>query len=272
VQWFGTNTDIEALKQAEEALHTAQAELAHATRVMSLGALTTAIAHEVKQPLTAVINNGNACLRWLARATPDLEAVRGALRDMISNAKRANEIIVRIRVALKKTPTQAVRLDINRVILEVVELTHHEIQRHKVRLRPALTAALPPVVGDRIQLQQVLLNLLMNGIEAMSTVRDRPRELLIRSERTESDGVLVAVQDSGIGLEPQTLERLFDAFFTTKSAGLGMGLSISRTIITSHGGQLWAERNPGHGATVQFILPPTNSPEPRRRARLQGKE
>jgi signal transduction histidine kinase len=202
-----------------------------------------------------VINNGNACLRWLERETPDLEAVRGALRDIITHGQRASDIIARTRAALKKAPTQVVPLAINQVIAEVVGLTHHDVQRPKVVLRTKLAAALPPVMGDRVQLQQVLLNLVMNGLEAMSTVMDRPRELLIRSERTGSDGVLVAVQDSGSGLDPQTLDRIFDAFYTTKPTGLGLGLAISHRIIQAHGGRLWAERNPGHGATLQFILP-----------------
>jgi two-component system sensor kinase FixL len=235
--------DITERKRAEEDLE---------QRVIEL---TTAIAHEVKQPLTAVINNGNACLRWLARATPDLEAVRGALRGIITNGQRANNIITQILAALKKAPPQMVRLDLNRVILEVVELIHYEVQRHEVRLCTNLAAGLPPVSGDRVQLQQVLLNLVLNGIEAMSTVTDRPRELLLRSGHTEAGEVLVVVQDCGIGLDPMILERIFDAFFSTKPEGLGIGLAISRTIIQAHGGRLWAERNPGLGTTVQFSLP-----------------
>jgi PAS domain S-box-containing protein len=249
--------NITERKQAEEALHTAQAELAHATRVLTMGELTASIAHEVNQPLTAVINNSNACLRWLARETPDLEALREALRDIITNGQRASDVITRIRMALKKAPTPVVPLDINEVIEEVVGLTHHEVQQHGVQLHTELAANLPHISGDRVQIQQVLLNLLMNSIEAMSTVMNRPRQLLICSGRAGSDNILVAVQDSGIGLDSQTLERMFDAFYTTKSTGMGMGLSISRTIIKAHGGQLWAEPSSGHGATFQFILPNT---------------
>jgi PAS domain S-box-containing protein len=255
VQWFGTNTDVEERRQAQEALQQAQDELAHAARVLTLGELTASIAHEVNQPLTAVMNNSNACLRWLGRETPDLDAVRGALRDIITNGQRASDVIARIRAALKKAPMQVMRVDLNQIIGGIVELIHREVQRQKGWLRTTLAAGLPPVCGDRVQLQQVLLNLVLNGLEAMSTVLDRPRELLIRSERTEADGVLVAVQDAGIGLDPQTLERIFDAFYTTKPAGIGVGLAISRTIIQAHGGRLWAERNPGHGTTVQFSLP-----------------
>ena len=249
--------NITERKQAEEALHKTQAELAHATRVMTMGELTASIAHEINQPLTAVINNSNACLRWLARETPDLEALREALRDISTNGQRASDVITRIRMALKNAPTPAVPLEINEVLKEVIGLTHRAVQQHGVQLRTELAADLLPVLGDRIQIQQVLLNLLMNSIEAMSTVMDRPRQLLMRSARAGSDEVLVAVQDSGIGLDPQTLERMFDAFYTTKPAGMGMGLSISRTIVKAHGGQLWAEPNSGHGATFQFTLPNT---------------
>jgi two-component system, LuxR family, sensor kinase FixL len=250
-----TNRDITERKQAEEVLRQTQAELAHVSRVMTMGELTASIAHDVNQPLTAVINNGNACLRWLARESPDLREVQGTLSDIISAGQRASDVIARIRALLKKAPTQAVPLDINEVIGEAVGLVHREVQRQRVRLRAELAADLPPELGDRVQLQQVLLNLFLNGVEAMSTVVDRPRELLIRSRRAVSDGVHVAVQDSGIGLAPQTLEQIFNAFFSTKPAGMGMGLPIGCTIIKAHGGQLWAECNPVHGATFQFTLP-----------------
>jgi PAS domain S-box-containing protein len=255
LQWFGTYTDLEERKQAEEALGKAQAELAHATRVMTLGELAASIAHEVNQPLTAVINNSNACLRWLARRSPDLEGVRGALRDIIANGQRASDVIARIRAALKKDPMQTERLEINHIIAEMIELMYHEVQRYGAQLHTELASDLPAVSGDHVQLQQVLLNLVVNGIEAMSPVMERPRQLLIRSSRAGPEGVLVAVQDSGIGLDPHTLERIFDPFFTTKAEGMGMGLSICRTIIKAHGGRLWAECNPGPGATLQFILP-----------------
>ena len=247
--------DMTERKQAEEALREAQAELAHATRVMTLGELAASIAHEVNQPLTAVINNSNACLRWLARQSPDLEGVREALKDIIANGQRASDVIARIRAALKKAPTQMERLEINHIIAEVIELTYHEVQQYGVQLHTELASDLPAVLGDRVQLQQVLLNLVVNGIDAMSTVAERPRQLLIQTTWAEPEGVLVAVQDSGIGLDQQALERIFDAFYTTKAMGMGMGLSISRTIIKAHGGRLWAERNPGPGATLQFILP-----------------
>jgi PAS domain S-box-containing protein len=247
--------DLTERKQAEEALHTAQVELAHVTRVLTLAELVASIAHEVNQPLTAIINNSNACVRWLARQSPDLEGVRAALADIIANGQRASDVIARIRAALQKAPTQTERLEINHIIEEVIALMYHEVQRYGVRLHTELASDLPAVLGDRVQLQQVLLNLVMNGSEAMSTVMERPRQLMIRTTWAGPEGVLVTVQDSGVGLDPQTLERIFDAFYTTKPTGMGMGLAISRTIIKAHGGRLWAERNPGPGATLQFILP-----------------
>jgi signal transduction histidine kinase len=247
--------DITERKQAEEALHAAQANLAHAIRVMTMGELAASIAHEVNQPLTAVLNNSSACLRWLARPSPDLEGVRRALRDIIASGQRASDIITRIRAALRKAPTPMERLKLNHLIAEVIDLAYHEVHRDEIELHTELASELPPMLGDRVQLQQVLLNLVMNGIEAMSTVAARPRQLRIRSAWAESEGVRVTVQDSGIGVDPHALERIFDAFYTTKSTGMGMGLAISRTIIRAHGGRLWAERNPGPGTIVQFILP-----------------
>lgn len=242
-------------KRAEEALHKTQAELAHVTRVLTLGALTASIAHEVNQPLAAVVTNGNACLRWLARETPDLEEARAAVERIIRDGNRAGDVIRRVRTLAKKTDLQKAWLDINDVIHEVVALVQSEVRQYRVALRTELSAALPPVLGDRVQVQQVLLNLLLNGIEAMQPVTDWPRKLLIMSQRHASDAVLVAVQDSGIGLDPQRIDQLFDAFVTTKPNGLGMGLSISRAISEAHGGRLWASPNTGPGATFQFTLP-----------------
>jgi PAS domain S-box-containing protein len=251
----GIIEDITERKRAEEALAEMQTELAHVTRVTTMGELTASIAHEVNQPLSGVVTNGNACLRWLAREVPDLHEARAAVQRMIRDANRASEIIRRIRAFVKKTDPQKAWLDINDIIHEVVTLGQSEVRKHRVALRTELSAALPPVLGDRIQLQQVLLNLLLNGIEAMHLITDRPRELRISSQRPASDTVLVAVQDSGNGLDPQTLDRLFEAFFTTKSAGMGMGLSISRSICEAHGGRLWALPNGGPGATFQLTLP-----------------
>jgi PAS domain S-box-containing protein len=252
---FGSVQDITERQRAEEALHQAQTALAHVTRVATLGELSASIAHEVNQPLAGVVTNGQACLRWLAREVPDLAEARAAVERIIRDGQRASEVIQRIRALATKTDPHKVPLDLNDVIHEVVLLVHREVLGHRVALRTDLAAALPPVLGDRVQLQQVLINLVINGIEAMAPVTDRPRQLLIRSHQPDADQVLVAVQDSGIGIDPADVDRLFNAFFTTKPSGMGMGLSISRSIIEAHGGRLWASRNVGPGATVQFTLP-----------------
>ena len=241
-------------KRADEALREAQVELAHVTRVTTIGGLAAAIAHEINQPLAAVITNGSACLRWLAGTTPNLDEARQAVGRIIRDGNRASDVIAKIRALLRKTGTEKERLDMNDVIREVVALAQSEIRRNGVALRAQLEGNIPPVLGDRVQLQQVVLNLLMNGIEAMASVADRRRELLICSRQHESDKVLVAVQDSGIGLDPQRMERIFDAFYTTKSEGMGMGLAISRSIVENHDGRLWAVPNDGPGATFQFTL------------------
>ncbi|TMA89126.1 MAG: HAMP domain-containing protein, partial [Deltaproteobacteria bacterium] len=242
-------------KRAEDALHHAQAELAHVTRVATLGEMTASIAHEINQPLTAVIANANASLRWLAAATPNLDEARGAVGRIVRDGNRAGEVIARIRALVQKTDTEKVRLDINQTVQEVVMLMQNEAVRKGVAIRMDLATDVPPVFGDRIQLQQVILNLVMNGIEAMDTVTDRPREMLIRSREHESDQLLVAVQDSGIGIDRQSLEKIFNAFYTTKSQGMGMGLAISRSIVENHGGRLWAAANESRGAVFQFTLP-----------------
>jgi signal transduction histidine kinase len=227
-----------------------------------MGELTASIAHEVNQPLAAVITNGNASLRWLAAPTPNLDEAREAVQRIIRDGHRAADVIQQVRALLRKTGPQKSWLDINDVIQEVLTLAHSEVGRPRVSLRTELAAGLPPVLGDRIQLQQVILNLVMNGMEAMSSVADRPRELLIRSGTHGPQGIFVAVRDSGIGLDAQTLERIFDAFFTTKPEGMGMGLSISRTIIEAHGGRLWATPHDGPGATFQLTLPMHGEREP----------
>jgi PAS domain S-box-containing protein len=247
--------DITDRKLAEDSLRKAQAELAHVTRLTTMGELAASIAHEVNQPLAAVITNGNASLCWLATQTPNVDEARKAVQRIVRDGHRAGDVIQRVRALLRKTGPQKAWLEINDVIQEVLTLAHSEVGRHRVSLRTELAAGLPPVLGDRIQLQQVILNLAMNGMEALSSVADRSRELLIRSGTHGSQGIFVAVRDSGIGLDPQTLDRIFDAFFTTKPEGMGMGLSISHTIIEAHGGRLWATANDGPGATVQFTLP-----------------
>jgi PAS domain S-box-containing protein len=246
--------DITARKQTEEELRKAQVELAHVTRVMTMGELAASIAHEVNQPLAAIVTNGNACLRWLAGESPNLDEARETARRIIRDGNRAGDVIGRIRTLLRKTGTEKELLDMNQVIREIVALAEGEVRRNGVALRTELAGDLPPILGDRVELEQVVLNLIMNAIEAMSAIGDRPRELVIRTQSGEVDQVRVAVQDSGIGLDPRSMGRIFDAFYTTKSQGMGMGLAISRSIIEAHGGRLWAVANDGPGATFQFTL------------------
>jgi len=245
--------DITEQKRAEEELHKAQAELAHVTRVTTLGEMTASIAHEINQPLAAVVINAGACLRWLA--AHNLEEARQSAALIIADTHRAGEIISRIRALVKKSPPRKDWLDINETILEVTALARSEVQGNRVSLQTQLSDDVPLIVGDRIQLQQVILNLINNAIEAMSGVGDGPRELQVGSTTDESQGVRVAVRDSGPGLDPESLNHLFTAFYTTKPQGMGMGLAISRSIIENHGGRLWATANPDKGATFQFTLP-----------------
>ena len=261
VEFVGTVIDATERKGAEEALREAQAELAHVTRVMTMGELAASIAHEINQPLAAVVTNGGACLRWLAGESPNLDEAREAAQRIIRDGNRANEVINRIRALMRKTDTEKTSLDINEVIEEVILLTRNETTRSDVTVGMELAADLPPVFGDRVQLQQLMLNLLMNGVEAMASVDDRPRELLIQSRSHESDQVLVAVQDCGKGIDMDDLEKIFDAFYTTKLQGMGMGLAISRSIVEAHGGRLWATPNEGEGATIQFSLPMSSQSE-----------
>jgi PAS domain S-box-containing protein len=246
--------DITERKRADEALHKTQAELAHVTRVATLGELTASIAHEVNQPLAAIVTNGNACLRWLAGDSPNLDEARETARRIIRDGNRAGDVIGRIRTLLRKTGTEKELLDMNQAIREVVALAEGEVRRNGVALRTELAGDLPPILGDRVELEQVVLNLIMNAIEAMSAIGDRPRELVIGTQSGEVDQVRVTVQDSGIGLDAQSMGRIFDAFYTTKPQGMGMGLAISRSIIEAHGGRLWAVPNDGPGATFQFTL------------------
>jgi signal transduction histidine kinase len=229
---------------------------------MTMGELASSIAHEVNQPLAGITTNGNAALRWLARVPPDIEEVRACLQRIIRDGQRAGDVIARMRTFVRKAAPQKVRLALHDVIAEVVALADGELRRHGVALHTDLAADLPPVLADRVQVQQVLLNLVMNGIEAMKEVTDRPRQLLIRSRPEGSSQVLVAVQDSGIGLDEQSLERVFEAFYTTKPEGMGMGLSISRSVIEAHGGRLWTVANSDYGATFQFTLPTEGGSQP----------
>jgi len=247
--------EISERQRAEEALQKAQAELAHVSRLMTLGELTASIAHEVNQPLAAVVTNAQACLRWLALDTPRPDEARAAVERIVRDSNRASEVIRRIRALAKKTDPQMVALDINDVIREAISLEQREMRSQRVSLRTELGSALPPVLGDRVQLQQVVINLVMNAVEAMAPVTDRPRDVIIRSQQDDANEVLVAVRDSGMGIDSDNAERLFNAFFTTKSTGMGMGLSISRSIIAAHGGRLWASPNADHGSTFRFTVP-----------------
>jgi PAS domain S-box-containing protein len=247
--------DLTERKHVEGALRDAQANLAHVVRVTALGELAASIAHEVNQPLAAVVANAEACLRWLDRGTPDLDAVRRSVEWVIDDGNRASEVIRRVRSLANKTDIEKVPLDVNDVVRETIGLMQREAFSHQMSLRVELIPTLPTILGDRVQLQQVIINLVMNGIEAMQSVTDRPHELVIRSRQDEAQQVLVSVTDCGVGISAENADRLFNAFFTTKSSGMGMGLSICRSIMEAHGGRLWATANVPHGATFQFTLP-----------------
>jgi predicted ATPase/signal transduction histidine kinase len=261
VEFVGAVTDIterklaeKALREKEISLHATQAELAHVSRLTTMGELAASIAHEVNQPLVGVVTNASAGLRFLTGDSPDLVEVREALRAIIRDGNRAADVVSRVRGLFKKAWPTKERLNINQAIEEVVILTQGEARRKKVTLRTELVANLPSVMADRVQIQQVVMNLILNGIEAMSAVEDAKRKLVVRTQRRQGDQVRVAVQDSGVGIDPQNAERIFDAFHTTKPGGMGMGLSISRSIIESHGGRLWATANDGPGSTFEFTL------------------
>src|ERR1700675_4466950 len=253
VKWYGTTTDIEDRRRAEEALQEAQDKLAHVTRTQAMGELAAAIAHEVNQPLTAIVTNANFSLRELKGSTANLDESRTAITEIVNDGARASAVLSRIRGLLVRESPRRTELEINEIIQEVITLLRNELTRNRVSFRTELAAGLPRVSGDPVQLQQVLINLIMNAIEAMRTSAERPRELLIRSAKSP-DGVLVQVQDSGPGIEPRLATRIFEPFFTTKAEGIGMGLSISHSIIESHGGHL-SIVPVSQGARFQFTLP-----------------
>jgi PAS domain S-box-containing protein len=245
----------EKLRASEQRLVDAQIELAHLTRVTALSELTASIAHEVNQPLAAVVANAESGLRWLRRETPDLDAACRSLRWIIDDGNRASEVIRRVRSLANKGGVEKLPLDVNDVAREAVALVQRELTKHRVSLRTEWAPTLPMILGDRVQLQQVIINLMMNGSEAMQAVMDRPRELVIQSRQDEAQQVLLSVTDCGVGISTENADRLFNPFFTTKSSGMGMGLSICRSIVEDHGGRLWATANVPFGATFQFTMP-----------------
>jgi PAS domain S-box-containing protein len=242
-------------RESERRYGDMQMEVAHASRVATMGQLTASIAHEVNQPIAATVINAQAALRWLDVRPPDLEEVRQALDRIVKDANRAGDVIGRVRELIKKAPTRKDWVDINEAIREVIEITRGEAAKNGGSVQTALGEGLPLIEGDRVQLQQVVLNLIVNALQAMCAVADGPRELLITTARGEPNGVLVAVKDSGPGLAPATLEHLFAPFYTTKPGGLGMGLSICRSIIEAHGGRLWVTANVPRGAIFHFTVP-----------------
>jgi PAS domain S-box-containing protein len=245
----------ETLREKDHALQVARTEFARVSRVTTLGELTTSIAHEVSQPLGAMVASAGACARWLAADPPAVAEARAALNNIVADGRRAREVIARIRLLTKRQVPRNDRLDINHEIVEVLALTEHELRSHDIVLRTDLHRTLGPVAGDRVQLQQVLLNLIVNAVEAMTPIHDRSRELTIVSRQDDSHTVLVEVRDSGNGLDPQHAGQVFEAFYTTKAEGIGIGLSISRSIVEAHGGRLWAAPNEPHGAVFRFSLP-----------------
>jgi len=250
----GAVRDVTERKQAEEGLRQAKADLAHVSRVSSMGELTASLAHEVKQPIAAAITDANTCLRWLSRDQPDVEEARAAASRIVQDGRRADEIVKRLSLLFKKETLQRELVDLNEIIREMMLLLHSEAIQFAVLVRTELAADLPQVMGDRVQLQQVLMNLMMNSIDAMKNV-DGTRELTIQSQRAENGQVLISVSDTGVGLPPQQADQIFNAFFTTKPHGTGMGLRISRSIVESHGGRLWAADNSPRGARFAFTLP-----------------
>jgi C4-dicarboxylate-specific signal transduction histidine kinase len=257
-KWFGTLSDIEDRKRTEqqqERLRRLEADLAHINRVSTLGELTASIAHEVNQPLSGVVSNGGACVRWLDGDVPDLEEARAAARRIVRDGKRAGEIIARIRALTRRKEVPREPLDLNESIREVLALVSDQLKKHDVMLRTDLADDAFTVLGDQVQLQQVVLNLVMNAIDAMSHVRERARELVLTTRNTDADEVQVLVEDWGIGLDPNSVPLIFDSFYTTKAGGMGMGLSICRSILQAHGGRLWVTPKDGRGTVFCFALP-----------------
>jgi len=258
LKWYGTSTDIEDRKRAEEALRETQGVLARVTRVTVVGQLTASIAHEVNQPLGAVVTNADAALRWLDGKRPNLNEAREALQRIIRDGNRASEVVARIRTLLKDGTPIKTEFNLGDAIAEIVALTEAEAQHRQISVQTRIESNLPRVTADRVQVQQVLMNLMINALDALEEVIDHSRGLTISARTDSPDSVRIAVQDTGIGVDRQQAERLFQPFFSTKPNGLGMGLAISRSIIEAHGGRLWMTANDGPGVTFQFDLPVEN--------------
>jgi C4-dicarboxylate-specific signal transduction histidine kinase len=248
-------TETKRLQEEQRRYHEIQLELAHVNRIATLGQLSASIAHELNQPLTGIITNGATCLRMLTSDLPDLDGAREAVRRTMRDGNRASDVVARLRALFNKKELASESVDLNEATREVIGLSLGEIQNSRVIVRTELADDLPFVTADRVQLQQVVLNLLRNALDAMNTVDDRPRDLLIRTERQEGDCVRLSVKDAGVGFDPQTMDKLFEAFYSTKNDGMGVGLSVSRSIIENHQGRLWAVLNDGPGATFLFSVP-----------------
>src|SRR5881628_988514 len=263
-QYIGAVQDVTARRLSEQALGKAQSELAHVARVTTLSTLTASIAHEVNQPLSGIITNASTCLRMLDADPPNVDGARETVRRTIRDGNRASDVITRLRALFGRKSTTTESMDLNEATREVIALSLSELQGSGVILRADLGDDLPLVTGYRVQLQQVILNLLRNAADAMSGIDDRPKQLVIRTERVDDDGVCLSVQDAGVGFAPEDIDRMFDAFYTTKSGGMGIGLSVSRSIIERHRGRLWAARNDDQGATFAFSIPcaPDTKPRP----------
>jgi signal transduction histidine kinase len=255
LEYIAAVQDVTARRQSEEALDRARSELARVARAMSLGALTASIAHEVNQPLSGIITNAGTCLRMLDADPTDIDGARETARRTIRDCNRAADVITRLRALFSRKEFTPEPLDLNEATREVIALSSNELKRERIVLHSEFAEDLPAITGDRIQLQQVILNLILNASDAMSAIDDRPRKLTVRTQRDEGDRVRLSVEDAGLGFDPRNRDRLFDAFYTTKSGGMGIGLSVSRSIIESHQGRLWAESNDGPGATFSFSIP-----------------
>jgi signal transduction histidine kinase len=255
LEYIGAVQDVTERRLSEEALGKARSELAHVARATTMGALAASIAHEVNQPLSGIITNASTCLRMLDADPPNVDGARETTRRTIRDGNRAADVIARLRALYKKRSATIESVDLNEAAQEVIELSRSELRRNRVMLRTALADDLPPVTGDRVQLQQVILNLLLNAADALSGVDDRPRQVEVNTDADDGDRVRLTVRDAGVGFVPQDADRLFDPFYTTKTGGMGIGLSVSRSIIESHHGRLWGAPNDGPGATFAFSIP-----------------